>query len=534
MKRFAILTALLCVTASFAHSAEKSAVARIDEATVYYKGAVLSYSASAALPKGTGTLEITGLAPSIDRSSLKVQANAGVLISSAEFASGRFKDPEGLKRVAAMRDSLTLLQKQLQESGNRLEIAQKMLSLLTEGVEHNLKGRTGASTAAELTANIELYHKTADTYYKNIDAEQAKFDKLSEQAADLEARIKEAEAQADKKCGVLKLSYSAPAAATVKFNLSFYTSAAAWTPIYEVNVPSTDKPVSLKAKGQVRQTTGLDWKQLRLHLSSGRPDRTNVAPVIGPWRLGFKKEYVRSNVTLMAKSAAREAAVVEEAYAEAATMDSYVEVSDAGLETCYDIALPYDISGDGSVAGIELKNYAMPARYEHFAAPRQSTQVFLTAVVSDWDSYRLLPGEATVTYAGAYAGKTSLGSAGKDGTVRLTLGVDPSVTVTRERSEEMKAPAAIGNSVTVSSGWRNIIRNAGGKTVNLKVKDQLPLSSEKEIEIKKAKFIPESGSLNENNGVITWEFTLAPGATQETVVSYQVKYPSDKTLDSTL
>ena len=76
--------------------------------------------------------------------------------------------------------------------------------------------------------------------------------------------------------------------------------------------------------------------------------------------------------------------------------------------------------------------------------------------------------------------------------------------------------------------------NAGGKTVNLKVKDQLPLSSEKEIEIKKAKFIPESGSLNENNGVITWEFTLAPGATQETVVSYQVKYPSDKTLDSTL
>jgi len=534
MKRIAILSTLLCVTASFTLSAAPSAVARIDEATVYYKGATLTYSATAALQTGTGTLEITGLAPSIDRSSLKVKAGSGVLISSAEFSSGRFRDPEGLKLVASMRDSLTLVRKQLQESSNRLEIAQKMLSLLTDGIENNLKGRANGTSATEIAANIDLYRKNADNYYKNIDAEQANYDKLSEQEQALEERIKKAEEAADKACGVLKVSYSSPVAADVRFDISCYTSSAAWTPVYEVNVPSTDKPVAITAKGQVRQSTGLDWKQLRLHLSSGRPDRTNVAPVIGPWRLGFQEVRVRNSQPMMAKSAAREMAVVEEVYAEAAVMDSYVEVSDAGLETCYDIALPYDIAGNGSFAGIELKHYEIPAKYEHFAAPRQSTQVFLTAVISDWDSYRLLPGQATVTYAGAYAGKTSLGSARTDGTLRLTLGVDPSVTVTRERIEEMNAPAIVGNSTTVSCGWRNIIRNGSSKTVNIKVKDQIPLSSEKEIEVKNARFTPESGSLNEDNGVITWEFTLAPGKSEETVVSYKVKYPSDRTLNSKL
>lgn len=533
MKKIAALGLLLGLSLFSAFAATPSSVAKIEEATVYYKGATLRYTATAALQKGSGTLEITGLAPSIERSSLKVQAGSGVLISAAEFTSGQFRDPDALKRVAAMRDSLATLQKQVQESANKLEIAQKMLALLTEGIENNLKGRTSGISATEMTANLELYRKTADTYYRNIDSEQEKYDKLAEKESALNERLKEAEKAAVRKCGILKLSYTSPAAASVKFSVSFYTSAAGWTPVYEINVPSTDKPVSLTAKGQVRQSTGLNWKQLRLHLSSGRPDKTNVAPTVSPWRLGFRTVYVRA---MMAKSVAREEMVMEKASAEAAepSMDNYVEVSDAGLELCYDIALPYDIAGDGSVAGIELKNYSMPARYEHFAAPRQSTQVFLTAVVSDWDNYRLLPGQATVTYAGAYAGKTSLGSADKDGSIRLTLGVDPNVTVTRERSEDFKAPATIGNSTTASCGWVNTLRNGSGKTIQLKVQDQIPLSSEKEIEIKNAKFFPESGSLNADKGIVTWEFSLAPGQSQETGVSYKVKYPSDKTLDSSL
>ncbi|MBQ7268732.1 MAG: DUF4139 domain-containing protein [Bacteroidales bacterium] len=524
MRRTAVISVLLCACASFALGAAPSVVARIDEATVYYRGATLHYSASAALEKGSGSLEITGLPPSIDRASLKVQAGSGVLISAAEFASGRFKDPDALKRVAAMRDSLLLLQKQVQESGNRLEIAQKMLSLLTEGIENNLKGRTGGTSATELTANLELYRRNAATYYKNIDDEQEKFDRLSAREEALSARIKEAEAAADKPCGVLKIAYSAPAAATVRFNLSLYTTAAGWTPVYEVNVPSTDKPVSLTARGQVRQNTGLDWKALRLHLSSGRPDRTNIAPAVEPWKLGFRSIMVRGSQMMMAKSAAREESV----------MDDYVEVSDAGLETCYDISLPYDIAGDGAVAGIELKHYSLPAKYMHFAAPRQSSQVFLTAVIDGWDNYRLLPGQATVSYAGAYAGKTSLGSAQADGSIRLTLGVDPAVTVTRERSEEMKAPAAIGNNVTVSCGWRTVIRNGSGKTISLQVKDQIPVSTEKEIEVKNVRLLPESGALNAESGIISWEFSLAGGQAQETVVSYKVKYPSDKPLNGIL
>ena len=533
MKRIAVLTSLLCISLFSAMAGALSSVAKIEEATVYYKGATLHYSASAVLEKGSGTLEIIGLSPSIDRSSLKIRVNNGVLISAAEFSSGRFQDPDGMKRLAAMRDSLTLVQKQLQESTNRLAIQEKMLDLLTGSIEHNLTGRSSGATSTEISSNLDLYRKNAESYYKSIDAERGRNDELSEQEDALLARIAEAEKRSDKACGVLKLSYNAPASGKVAFTISYYTTAARWTPFYEINVPELNGPVSLTAKGQVRQSTGLDWKQLKLHLSSGSPDKTNVAPTMSTWRLGFRTYTVRSNQLAMAKSVAREA-VMDEVVAESATMDSYVEVAEAGLETCYDISLPYDISGDGSQAAIELKHYEMPASYEHFTAPRLSTDVFLTAKVENWDSYLLLPGTATVSFKGAYVGKTQLDKAGKDGSMRLTLGVDPSIQVTRERTENVNMPATLGNSTTVSCGWRNILRNTGSKAIRLKVQDQIPVSSEKEIEIKNVRHLPESGYLNSVTGIITWEFPLGAGKTQQTEVSYKVKYPSDKALDSSL
>lgn len=533
MKRIAIVCSLLCLPLFSALAGTLASVAKVEEATVFYKGATLRCTATAVLEKGSGTLEISGLSPSIDRNSLKIKAGGGVLISAIEFSSGRFQDPEGLKRVAAMRDSLSLLQKQLQESSNRLSIQEKMLDLLTGSIEHNLSGRSSGATSTEISSNLEMYRKNAENYYKSIDAENERNEELSAQESALTERIAEAEKLADKACGVLKLSYNAPASGKVVFSISYYTTAARWTPFYEINVPELNGPVSLTAKGQVRQSTGLDWKQLKLHLSSGSPDKTRVSPTMSTWRLGFKTYPVRSNQVVMAKAAMREELVAESA-AESATMDNYVEIVEAGLETSYDIALPYDIAGDGSIAAIELKHYEMPASYEHFTAPRLSTEVFLTAKIEDWDAYQLLPGSATVSFAGAYVGKTTLDKAGKDGSIRLTLGVDPSIQVTRERTENVNTPAILGSSTTVSCGWRNTIRNAGNKSIRLKVQDQIPISSEKEIEIKNIRYVPEGGYLNNVTGIITWEFPLAAGKTQQTEVSYKVKYPSEKALDSSL
>jgi len=64
----------------------KNVPSKIEEATVFFQGAELIHSASAALQKGSNEISISGLRPNIDRNSIKIKTTGGVLVSSFEFS----------------------------------------------------------------------------------------------------------------------------------------------------------------------------------------------------------------------------------------------------------------------------------------------------------------------------------------------------------------------------------------------------------------------------------------------------------------
>jgi len=71
-----------------------------------------------------------------------------------------------------------------------------------------------------------------------------------------------------------------------------------------------------------------------------------------------------------------------------------------------------------------------------------------------------------------------------------------------------------------------LVKNNKVTDVNLLLKDQFPLSTIKEVEIKL-----EDGSeamVNMETGVLTWKIELKPGESRKVRFSYSVKYPKDK------
>ncbi|HSC39993.1 MAG TPA: DUF4139 domain-containing protein, partial [Chitinophagaceae bacterium] len=62
--------------------------------------------------------------------------------------------------------------------------------------------------------------------------------------------------------------------------------------------------------------------------------------------------------------------------------------------------------------------------------------------------------------------------------------------------------------------------------IQMLLKDQYPLSTNKEIEVE---LLESTGAANNTElGVLTWKLQLAPGEQQKFRVSYSVKYPKDK------
>lgn len=525
-KILSILILLSSATAAFADTHVRTD-ASLKSAMVYLRGACLEYSAKAELKAGAQILEIAGLSAEIDKSSLRIGANSGILVSSVEFASGSVADGSVKRSLKQMRDSLELLDKRIHETSSRIQITNSMISMLETGVENSLK----SGTTSSISSNLEYYRKQAEGLYKTLDADEIALEKLQEMSSSLSSRIEEAEAVLERSCTVLKLSLSVPSACSADFGIKVFTNAASWTPFYEINAESTSKPLKLLARAKLSQKTGLDWNKVKLSLSSGRPDRTSVAPELSPWRLGFRTYVVRGAV--MAKSNA--AVLRAEAVEESALADAGVaQTVESGLELSYVISLPYDIPGDGSVRNIDLKTYDIPAVYRHYAAPRLSEKVYLTAEISDWGGLRLLPGQASVNYDGAYAGKTRIEADGTSAFTRLTLAEDPSISIKRERSEDFKGTSTIGSNTIVNSGWKISVRNNGKKTVDMVLCDQVPVSSDKEIDVKVTKTEPAASETDQAKGFYTWKFQLAPGKAENFELGYKVKYPSDKALDSSL
>ena len=72
------------------------------------------------------------------------------------------------------------------------------------------------------------------------------------------------------------------------------------------------------------------------------------------------------------------------------------------------------------------------------------------------------------------------------------------------------------------------VKNTRKETIQLLLKDQLPVSSQKDIEVQVDEI--SRASHNTETGILTWKMELAPNETQKRRIQYSVKFPKDKNI----
>jgi hypothetical protein len=189
----------------------------------------------------------------------------------------------------------------------------------------------------------------------------------------------------------------------------------------------------------------------------------------------------------------------------------------------YDIPIPYTIEPDGKSYTVGIKEVEVPASYEYYAVPKLDKAAFLVAGITDWESLNLLDGEASIFYEDTYLGKSLLDLSASSDTLLISLGRDKQVAVTRTLEKDYSRKRFIGRNVTVSRSWQLGIKNNKPVPVNLTLQDQLPLSSNTDIEVSGASY--GKGELEEATRLVTWKMTIPPAAEQKEQLKYNISYP---------
>ena len=533
----------LCLGFILPMQAQKQISAKLTDATVYLRGAALTHTASATLKSGSQEVIIDGLSPDIEINSLKVSAN-GVLISATEFTQDYLTPREQAAHIKKLQDSLDYYQEQLKDVQNELAVHKQLLKLVTDGTQNNMSQKEGTVTIADINANMELYRTKAAELQKSIDKDNKKIEKLKETVNRLKNQIDQDETENSQLNGMLRLSVSVPENITTTFTVTYFTNQAQWVPCYDINIPSMDKSITLQAKAKVRQLTGLDWNNVKLTLSNATPNRSTVAPVFKTWFLKFQrpqqqnynslaKGYVDARSNTVSYAAAEEVSVSYDASPKPPVpilMNDFVEVEEQDIHFTYNIAVPYDIPGNGKEKLIDLKSYDVKADFKYYSVPKLSDETYLVATLSDYEKYNLLPGEATVTFNNTFVGRTRLRPNDTESQITLTLTTEPRLTVKREKQRDFCSTKHVGNSTTVTQSYLITVKNNLNKSAKLTLKEQYPISNDKDIEVKDVTITPKATYDKTDIGVVTWDVELNPGETRTFTVTYSVKHPSDRTI----
>lgn len=573
--------------------------AKTKAATVYFSGAEITQSTSVNLPVGTSEIVIKNVADYLNENTVQIAAPKSVTVLSVQFSDNyvsEYELDESNPAIKRVRDSITYVQKELKKVQIDKYSHQQTIEMLDQNKE--IRGANSGLNVAELMKLVE-YYKTKRTELDNavvlLEEKETKWNKtLTELNNKLEINTQKKEKISE---GKLILQVMNEVAGNVNLEISYITNSASWQPFYDLRAENITASIDLAYKAKITQTTGIDWKKVKLTLSSGNPNQNNVAPLLQAWFLRYgqirnvslnqstnanaiqaltgkvsgltldsdkdKKIVLRGSRSITGEN---NALVVIDGITSSANilaqlppetikslnvlkgaqatslygsqgvngvivvttkdMNDYTTIEEQELNVSFDIDIPYDILSNGKAHSVSLKDIKIPATYKYYAAPKVEKEAFLLAELNDYAKYNLLPGEANIVFEGMYVGKTIINPSQTQDTLNLSMGRDKKISIKREKITDKSGTKFLSSYKEQTFTYDITVRNNKKEDINMLLKDQYPLSTDKEITVE---LLEKDGAKeNEETGVLTWEIKLKPNETKKYRISYKVKYPKEK------
>ncbi|HEU4472410.1 MAG TPA: mucoidy inhibitor MuiA family protein, partial [Flavisolibacter sp.] len=253
--------------------------------TVYRSGAEMLHNSTVNLVQGSQELVVEGIANQLDINSVQVSCPAGITIMGVEFSQDFLVVPEVTARLKALQDSAERLQKELDRVNVQIETTLDVLEVLKSN--RDIKGQQTGLSVAELVRLVDYYRSKSAELQTELALQKDRQKKLAAGLQKINNQIREEERKNTRKAGVLKLQLSAAAAGRYDIGISYITPNAWWTPAYDIRVDDIKNPVKVVYKARISQTTGIDWRKVRLSLSTSLPSQWGNAPVLTSWFLSY-------------------------------------------------------------------------------------------------------------------------------------------------------------------------------------------------------------------------------------------------------
>jgi len=542
-----VTTSLVLVTALAAtpgRGADLDATSAIDAVTVYPDGASVTRVIALDLPQGDSTLVAKDFPLTLDPASLRVEGEAGAKLTIGAIdtrpphAAPPVNLPELDQRIETLKDERANLQGTMAAANARRAFAERFAQASPAGLGEKGEARPIAewraafAAVAEEVATADAAVRDAERIQRNIDREIARLeqDRASKPPSKLEVRIDLAAAAATK--STLRVTY------TVRN--------ARWAPLYDARLDTGAKDrkpaLELVRRAEITQSTGEDWSNVALAVSTVRTARGGSAPDLNslivqypptPRQAAAGALADKDNMLLRSAPMAAPAPLAQYDAVKKERADEQQAVVDVnGFQVTFKIPGRVSLGANDGAKSLRITTATLAPDLAVRSAPVVDPTAFLEASFKQTEDAPLLPGRVAIYRDGAFVGRGRMSAAGKDETVRLGFGADDKLKIERSvlKRNEGSAGIIVTTSKTDERSFKTNIRNGHDFPLRIAIEDQLPVSENEEIQVEMLPSTtpPSTTNLRDKRGVLEWAFEAKPGEARDIVFAWRVRWPKDK------
>lgn len=547
--KYLATTSLVLVTAAAAlpsWAADVDATSAIDTVTLYPDGATVTRVIALDLASGDSTLVAKDFPLSLDPSSLRVEGEAGakLTIGTIDARPPRAAPPVNLseldKRIETLKDERSDLQGAIDGAAARRKFAQRFAEASPAGLGDKGEARPITEWRAAFSAVGEEI-ATADTAIREATRKQREIDR---QIAQLEA---ERSAKPPSKLEV-RIDVASEAATKATLRVTYAVRNARWLPLYDARLDTGAKDrkpqLELVRRAEVTQSTGEDWSNVTLGVSTVRIGRGGSAPELNSlvaqypqmpksMALGTVSDLARpAPMPRQVQSQTPKVAEASEPRERAGEQQAVAEIGD--FQATFRISGRVSLGAAEGAKSLRIASMSVPADLAVRAAPVMDPTAFLEASFKQTDDTTLLPGKVAIYRDGVFVGRGKISASAKDDIVRLGFGADDKVKIERAvlKRNEGSAGLLVTTSKTDERAFKTTIRNGHDFPIKVAIEDQLPVSENEDIlvEMLPSTTPPTASNTRDRRGVLEWSFDAKPGDIRDINFAWRIRWPKDKSM----
>ncbi|MEN9971794.1 MAG: hypothetical protein RIS20_141 [Bacteroidota bacterium] len=264
---------------------EISSVAPIKKVTVFFTGAQVQHEAKIDLQAGRQDIVFQKLTDFIDPNTVQVKAQGDVTILSVRTRKN-FEDlkisNEEIHALNAKKDVLYRKDQALRDEYVILEMDKNLLLK-----NRDLKGQDQGLKTTELKEAYLFMHTKLTEVITRETAIYAELEDLQKKMNQIEQEIISQRSKPVINYSEVVVEVDVNKSCTAGFQFNYISPNATWKAYYDMRSDGIGKPVRLEAKANVSQTTGIEWKDVDLVLSTNDPYENAQEPTLQPWTIYY-------------------------------------------------------------------------------------------------------------------------------------------------------------------------------------------------------------------------------------------------------